>query len=138
MDERIHIKNKHFLPTPSTLDFDSIPSRGFSVYGMSKRDFMFNNLTLGLEYARNGLERIFKMYEGIGRFGNRATTPSDFYQAMINTSMICWMNSDTGHIEFSNIESVYKNTDTIRIIQCRIELNHEVMQLGADYPFDRL
>ena len=123
MEERIYIKNNNFLPI---FDDDQISKRAFSLNGMSKKDFMYNNLTVGLEYVRNALTRIFKTYEEIGRFGNRITSRNDFYQAMINTSMICWMNLETGHIEFTNFKSVYNNTEIINIPYCRIELDHEV------------
>ena len=70
--------------------------------------------------------RIYKMYERVGRFANRITSRHDFYQAMINTSMICWMNLDSGHLEFTKMRLVYNQTDVIDIPYCRIELDHEV------------
>ena len=109
------MKSNNFVPV-----FDQVSKRGLSLNGMSKKDFMYNELTIGLEYARNILGRVFKTYEEIGRFGNRITSRSDFYQAMINSSMICWMNLETGHIEFTNFKMVYSNTEIISIPYCRI------------------
>ena len=66
------------------------------------------------------------MYDGRGRFGRRVTLQSEFYQAMINSSMICWMDLDSGHLEFNNLRMPYKQTELIDIPYCRIELDHEV------------
>ena len=86
----------------------------------------FMILISGLEYVWNVLLRIYKIYEGVGRFGQRFPSRGDFYQAMINSSMICWMDLDSDHLEFRNLRMPYKQTETVDIPYCRIELDHEV------------
>ena len=125
MDSKVCVRNNHFFPT-SDFNLEYVLKRSMSFYGMSKKQFFYTNMTLGVEYARNSMIRIYKMYERVGRYGNRITSRHDFYQAMINTSMICWMNVESGHLEFTNMRLVYNQTDVIDIPYCSIELDHEV------------
>ena len=125
LDARIYVKNNRYIPT-SDFNIDYMMKRSMSVYGMSKSAYMYNNLTLGMEYVWNCLVRIYKLYEEVGRFACKITSRGDFYPAMINTSMICWMDFETGHIEFTNMRLIYNQTDVIFIPYCRIELDHEV------------
>ena len=84
--------------------------------------FLFLFSTLGLEYVWNILLRIYMIYDRKGRFGRRVTLRSEFYKAMINSCMICWMDVDSGHLEFRNLRMPY-----VQAVQyCRIELDHEV------------
>ena len=125
METMVQLKNNLYLPAPNvTLDY--VKNRGFSVFGMSKMAYMYTSLTLGLEYVWNVALRIYKIYDRMGRFGCRITTRSEFYQAMINSSMICWMNLETGHLEFRNVRLAYKNDEIVDIPYCCIELDHEV------------
>ena len=62
------------------------------------------------------------IYDGKGRFGRRVTLRGEFYKAMINSSMICWMNVDSGHLEFRDLRMPYRQA----VQYCRIELDHEV------------
>ena len=124
----VQLKNNLYLPAPNvTLDY--VKNRGFSVFGMSKMAYMYTSLTLGLEYVWNVALRIYKIYDRMGRFGCRITTRSEFYQAMINSSMICWMNLETGHLEFRNVRLAYKNDEIVDIPYCCIELDHEVNRI---------
>lgn len=113
----------HFHPVPEVLHL-----RGMSLYGMTRLDFLYNVMTIGPEYVRNYLVRIFKMYGRIEPYNRRITTHHDFYLAMINTSMICWMNLDSGHLEFTNMHLYYNGADTIDISYCRIELDHDAQK----------
>ena len=88
---------------------------------------MYTTMTLGAEYARNALVRTYKSYFDIGRFGCKITTRNDFYKAMVNSSMICWMNMESGHLEYTNVRFCYNGMDVIDMKYCRIELNHEVL-----------
>ena len=86
--------------------------------------FLYNSATIGMEFIHNYLIRIYKMYAGIGRYAKH-TTKEDFYLGMINTSMACWMNLETGHLEFQNMRLCYNTSDVMNITYCRIELNHD-------------
>ena len=137
----VQLKNNLYLPAPNiTLDY--VKNRRFSVFGMSKMAYLYTSLTLGLEYVWNVAVRIYKIYDRMGRFGRRLTTRSEFYQAMINSSMICWMNLETGHLEFRNVRLAYKNDEIVDIPYCCIELDHEVNRilisiLKSTYNFTR-
>ena len=65
------------------------------------------------------------MYARVGHYGSRSPTPSEFYLAVINTSIATWINSKSGHIEMKNQKVVYNKTSNINIKYLRIELDHE-------------
>ena len=79
----------------------------------------------GIEYICNYLMRIYKIYAGIGRYAHRITTREDVYAGLVNSSMICFMNLETGHLEITNIRLCYNTTDVINVDKCLIELNHD-------------
>ena len=132
MNTMVQLKNNLYLPSPLCTP-EYVKNREFSVFGMSKMAYFYNSLTIGLEYVWNVSLRIYQIYDRIGHFGCRITTRSDFYQAMINSSMICWMNLENGHLEFRNVRLGYNQTDIIDIPYCRIELDHEVSTLSLFY-----
>ena len=65
------------------------------------------------------------MYARVGHYGSRSPTPSEFYLAVINTSIATWINPKSGHIEMENQKVVYNKTSNISIKYLRIELDHE-------------
>ena len=87
MDSKVYVGSNHFFPT-SDFNLEYVSKRSLSVYGMTKRQFFYTNMTLGAEYARNSLVRIYKMYERVGRFANRITSRQDFYQGNLLTANI--------------------------------------------------
>ena len=66
--------------------------------------------------------RIYMMYDGVCQ----TTLRGEFYKAMINSSMICWMDVDSGHLEFRDLRMPYRQVEIIDVKYCRIELDHEV------------
>jgi len=44
-----------------------------------------------VEYPRNIFNRIFRHYGGLEPQCNLKTSPRDFYQCMLDTSMFCWI-----------------------------------------------
>ena len=54
------------------------------------------------------------------------TLRNEFYKAMINSSMICWMDVYSGHLEFRELRMPYRQVEIIDVKYCRIELDHEV------------
>ena len=109
---------------PKDMNIVNTIERSASYYGMTFWSYLFTDLTVGFEYRINTLVRIFKAYGHVGRFASRKTTREQFYNAMVNTSMICWMKYKTGHLVFENLRLPFQDTSVIDVKYIKIELDH--------------
>ena len=99
--------------------------RSVSYYGLTLSSYLYNGVTIGLEYAANVLLRIFLAYSHADPKWKYKTSRSDMYLAMVNTSMICWMDFKTGHLRLENLRLPYKDTSVINVKYITIDLDHE-------------
>ena len=103
--------------------------RSVSYYGMSLQSYLYNQMTIGVEYPLNTLLRIFLSYSHVGRFSPRnKTSRTDMYLALVNTSMISWMDFRTGNLRFENLRLPFQDTSVINVKYLTIELDHETQE----------
>jgi hypothetical protein len=101
-------------------------NQAMSFYGMTFPSYLYNTITIGMiEYPRNIFNRIFRHYGGLEPQCNMVTTPRNFYEGMINTSMACWMNGKTGNLDFWNLRLTFNETDTLILEHVCIFLDHD-------------
>ena len=111
---------------PQGLNITFAIARSASYYGMWLGSYLFNQFTIGIEYPMNVLFRIFLAYSHVGRFApSNKTSRSDMYLALVNTSMICWMDFKTGNLRYENLRLPFKDTSVINVKYITIDLDHE-------------
>lgn len=113
---------------PAGVNLEGVIARSVAFYGMKLSSFLYTEATLGLEYPRNVFWRIFKLYARVGRMRHMKTTPHEFYMGMVNTSMVCYLNAETGHLEFRNLRLTYNETDVRDYKLIVIELDHKKLE----------
>ena len=63
-------------------------------YGVVRKVFLEIMFSMAFEYICNGFVKSVMTYAKIGRFARQVTTAEDLYSMIINTSLICWLNSE--------------------------------------------
>ena len=81
--------------------------------------------SMAFEYICTGFVKSILTYAKIGRFATHVTTARDLYSMIINTSLICWLNTETGHLEFQDVSIVKLKHSKASISQLTVELDHD-------------
>ena len=104
--------------------------RGFASVGLTLLAYLRLTFTLGLEYRLNVMYRYFMVKFGFGAYGAQRNTPAGLYRFAINTSVACYIDTATGHVEMYDT-AVFSKDNSIKLLKrITLELDHERQEAG--------
>ena len=114
---------KSWLPHPKVTDA-LCHDRAMSLYGMTWDDFLSVEFTLGLEYIRNAMTRIFRHYVGIGQWANVTPDRKRMYQGIVNTSLGVYVRVPDFNFEMHNVMMAYRDGSKKLFTRVVVKVDH--------------
>ena len=106
------------------LTVDDVERRAFSDLGMSLWAYLRDLFTWNLEYKIQAIWRVVATDLRIGRYARRTCTDADVYQMVINVTLACYIDVDTGHCVLYDTTMPWKQDQTKNWHKIIIELDH--------------